>query len=64
MLGDGDGTGRWQVRLHWQPLVALIWIGGIVAALGGTVAAFAGGKRRRRERRDAKAARPAGAVPA
>ncbi|MBZ6379552.1 heme lyase NrfEFG subunit NrfE [Pacificimonas flava] len=55
VLGDGDGEGRWQVRLHWQPLVALIWIGGLIAAGGGVVAAFAGGKRRARERREAAA---------
>ena len=39
VIGEGDGSGRWQVRLHWQPLIALIWIGGLVAAAGGAIAA-------------------------
>jgi cytochrome c-type biogenesis protein CcmF len=39
-LGDGDGSGRWQVRLHWQPLVALIWYGGLMAALGGLMSVW------------------------
>ncbi len=55
VLGEGGADGRWQVRLHWQPLVALIWIGGMIGALGGAVAAAAGGKRRARERREARA---------
>ena len=38
VVGKGDGDGRWQIRLHWQPLVALIWIGGLMAAVGGFVA--------------------------
>jgi cytochrome c-type biogenesis protein CcmF len=45
VLGKGDGTGRWQVRLHWQPLVALIWIGGLLAAAGAMVSML--GTRRR-----------------
>jgi cytochrome c-type biogenesis protein CcmF len=47
VLGPGDGTGRWQVRLVWQPMIALIWIGGMMAALGGLIAMKQG--RRRRE---------------
>ena len=53
VIGDNDAEGRWQVRLHWQPMIALIWIGGLIAAAGGLVGALAGGRRRRRERREA-----------
>ncbi len=29
---------RWQVRLWWKPFVSLIWLGGIMIALGGALA--------------------------
>jgi|TARA_R100000501_G_scaffold5804_1_gene12791 cytochrome c-type biogenesis protein CcmF len=51
VLGEGSGDGRWQVRLNWQPMIALIWIGGIIAALGGVVAIYGGRVQRRRDRR-------------
>jgi cytochrome c-type biogenesis protein CcmF len=35
--GD-DGRERWQMRLWWKPLVWWIWAGGILIALGGTLA--------------------------
>jgi cytochrome c-type biogenesis protein CcmF len=38
VLGKSDAGGRWQVRLWWKPMVTLIWIGGILIALGGIVA--------------------------
>ncbi|RKS88828.1 heme lyase CcmF/NrfE family subunit [Sphingosinicella microcystinivorans] len=47
VLGPGDGSGRWQVRLVWQPMIALIWIGGMMAAFGGLISMKQG--RRRRE---------------
>ena len=56
VIGEGDGAGRWQVRLHWQPLVALIWIGGLIAGIGGFVAALGGRTRRLREHREAATA--------
>ena len=37
VLGQPDGTGRWQVRLWWKPFVTLIWFGGALVALGGLV---------------------------
>jgi cytochrome c-type biogenesis protein CcmF len=37
VLGQPDGTGRWQVRLWWKPFVTLIWFGGVLVALGGLV---------------------------
>ena len=38
VLGDGDSEGRWQVRVWWKPFVTLIWLGGILIALGGLLA--------------------------
>jgi cytochrome c-type biogenesis protein CcmF len=32
--GEAEG-GRWQVRLWWKPFVTLIWLGGILIAMGG-----------------------------
>jgi cytochrome c-type biogenesis protein CcmF len=51
VLGKPDGEGRWQVHIWWKPLVTLIWLGGMMIALGGLVA-LAG--RLRRERRYAR----------
>ncbi len=39
VLGAQDeATGRWQVRLWWKPFVTLIWLGGVLTALGGGLA--------------------------
>ncbi|QSB43468.1 heme lyase CcmF/NrfE family subunit [Tsuneonella flava] len=38
VLGREAGEGRWQLRLWWKPLVTLIWIGGMMVALGGALA--------------------------
>ncbi|MGB3721262.1 MAG: heme lyase CcmF/NrfE family subunit, partial [Pacificimonas sp.] len=38
VIGEGSGDGSWQVRLNWQPMIALLWIGGLLAAMGGLVA--------------------------
>lgn len=35
VLGNGDGTGRWQLRLWWKPFVTWIWLGAILIAFGG-----------------------------
>ncbi|MEM8696180.1 MAG: heme lyase CcmF/NrfE family subunit [Pseudomonadota bacterium] len=48
VLGTGDGTGRWQLRLWWKPFVTLIWFGAILIALGGLLSLIG---RVRRERR-------------
>ncbi len=45
VLGKGDGTGRWQLRLWWKPMVTLIWLGGALIALGGVLSLI--GRRRR-----------------
>ncbi len=38
VLGQEQDDGRWQIRLWWKPLVTLIWFGGLLIALGGTLA--------------------------
>ncbi|WP_292995204.1 heme lyase CcmF/NrfE family subunit, partial [Novosphingobium sp. UBA6272] len=38
VLGNEAEDGRWQLRLWWKPFVTLIWIGGLMIALGGALA--------------------------
>jgi cytochrome c-type biogenesis protein CcmF len=38
VVGKPDGTGRWQIHVWVKPLVRLIWIGGLLMALGGMLA--------------------------
>ena len=59
VIGKPDGTGRWQVHFWVKPLVRLIWIGGLLMALGGVLAL--GGKVRAGARR--RTAEPKGALP-
>jgi cytochrome c-type biogenesis protein CcmF len=40
-LGDNRGNGRWTLRAYVSPLAPLIWIGGLVMALGGIISLFA-----------------------
>ena len=35
--GEAEGD-RWQLRLWWKPFVTFIWYGGVLIALGGTLA--------------------------
>ena len=39
-LGDNLGQGRWSVRLQYKPLIRYVWLGAILIALGGAVAAL------------------------
>jgi cytochrome c-type biogenesis protein CcmF len=48
VLGRSDDHGRWQLRMWWKPFVTLIWAGGAMIALGGTLALIG---RLRREHR-------------
>ena len=48
VLGQQDQDGRWQLRLWWKPFVTLIWIGGMLIALGGTLSLI--GRTRRKDR--------------
>ncbi|HEX8486295.1 heme lyase CcmF/NrfE family subunit [Sphingomonas sp.] len=47
VLGQPDGTGRWQMRFWWKPFVTLIWLGGALVALGGMLS-LVGRMRKRR----------------
>nr|WP_221774019.1 heme lyase CcmF/NrfE family subunit [Novosphingobium flavum] len=38
VLGDQAADGRWQLRLWWKPFVPMIWLGGVLIALGGLLA--------------------------
>jgi len=38
VLGKQAPDGRWQLRLWWKPFVTLIWAGGALIAIGGTLA--------------------------
>ncbi|MFA7603695.1 MAG: heme lyase CcmF/NrfE family subunit [Novosphingobium sp.] len=38
VLGEAAEDGRWQLRLWWKPFVTLIWLGGLMVALGGLLA--------------------------
>ena len=38
VVGKGDPSGGWQLRLWWKPFVTLIWGGGALIALGGALA--------------------------
>ena len=53
VLGKQAGEGRWQLRLWWKPFVTLIWAGGAMIAIGGTLALL--GRVRRSRRRPLEA---------
>jgi cytochrome c-type biogenesis protein CcmF len=38
-LGDPLGANRWSVRMQYKPLIRLIWLGCLIMAVGGLVAA-------------------------
>ncbi|MGH8242583.1 MAG: heme lyase CcmF/NrfE family subunit, partial [Steroidobacteraceae bacterium] len=52
-LGDELGQGRWSLRLQYKPLIRYVWLGAILVALGGLLAAL---DRRYRARAPARAA--------
>ena len=52
VVGKPDGEGRWQLRLWWKPFVTLIWLGGVLIALGGALALIGRAWRRWRKERD------------
>ena len=52
VIGKPDGEGRWQLRLWWKPFVTLIWLGGVLIALGGLLALVGRAWRRWLKERD------------
>jgi len=56
VLGERDEQGRWQLRLWWKPFVTLIWLGGMLIALGGALALLGRLVRERRQRRNVEEA--------
>jgi cytochrome c-type biogenesis protein CcmF len=38
-LGDDLGAGAWSVRIQYKPLIRFIWLGCLVMAAGGLLAA-------------------------
>jgi cytochrome c-type biogenesis protein CcmF len=38
-LGDPIGQDTWSVRLQYKPMIRFIWLGCLVMALGGLIAA-------------------------
>ena len=38
-LGEPLGDGAWAVRVHIKPFVRWIWLGGLMMAFGGVLAA-------------------------
>jgi cytochrome c-type biogenesis protein CcmF len=45
VLGQQDEDGRWQLRLWWKPFVTLIWLGGLLIAVGGALSLLGRAKR-------------------
>ncbi|MGH8129782.1 MAG: cytochrome c-type biogenesis CcmF C-terminal domain-containing protein, partial [Steroidobacteraceae bacterium] len=39
-LGDNLGQGRWSLRLQYKPLIRYVWLGALLVALGGGIAAL------------------------
>ncbi len=57
VLGEQLEDGRWQLRIWWKPFVTLIWAGGGLIALGGTLALI--GRVRRERRHKVQTRKPA-----
>ena len=55
VVGGQLPDGRWTVRLWWKPFVTLIWLGGVMVALGGGLAAIGRWRENRRSAAEALA---------
>lgn len=55
-IGPRDADGEWPIQLAWTPLLVLIPLGGMIAALGGAVAMVGPSIARRRRLRRARLA--------
>jgi cytochrome c-type biogenesis protein CcmF len=49
-LGDDLGLGKWSMRIQYKPLIRYVWLGALLMAIGGGIAAL---DRRYRVRRTA-----------
>ncbi len=58
-LGDSLGNNAWSVRIQYKPLIRFIWLGCLIMALGGMIAAS---DRRYRLRARERAAKPVAAA--
>jgi cytochrome c-type biogenesis protein CcmF len=38
-LGDPLGEGAWSMRIQYKPLIRYLWLGALIMALGGLIAA-------------------------
>jgi cytochrome c-type biogenesis protein CcmF len=59
-MGNSLGEGAWSMRIQYKPLVRYIWLGALIMALGGVLAAT---DRRYRVRLPATARTDAGPEP-
>ncbi len=59
-MGDDLGQGAWSMRIQYKPLIRLIWLGALVMAIGGVVAASDRRYRQRVAQQEPAAAPPAG----
>jgi len=37
VVGEGDDTRGWAMRLYWKPMVSWIWLGALIMAFGGVL---------------------------
>ena len=47
-LGDPLGDGAWSLRIQYKPLIRFVWLGPLIMAFGGLLAASDPRYRRRR----------------
>jgi cytochrome c-type biogenesis protein CcmF len=59
-MGDSLGNGAWSMRIQYKPLIRFVWMGALVMAIGGAVAAT---DRRYRSKLKSEAAQSVGAPP-
>jgi cytochrome c-type biogenesis protein CcmF len=59
-MGDSLGNGAWSMRIQYKPLIRYVWMGALVMAIGGGIAAS---DRRYRSKVKSEAAQSIGAPP-
>ncbi len=53
-LGEPLGDGAWSVRVQFKPLLRFVWLGALIMAFGGLLAATDPRYRRQRAAREAR----------